>query len=69
MEVDMQSPHVLAFDEQRNLERLSNNLDLIDELRDQAYIRLEAYHRRVAKYYNTRVWNRALQLGDLVLRK
>ena len=57
--------------EQENLnsDALRENLDLLDEQREQACIRLEAYHRRVAGYYNARVKTRPMGQGDLVLRK
>ena len=32
-------------------------------------MRLEAYHRRVASYYNARLKTRSMEPGDLVLRK
>ena len=55
--------------EQSNSAALRENLDFIDEQREQACMRLEAYHRRVASYYNARVKTRPMEQGDLVLRK
>ncbi|XP_073304553.1 uncharacterized protein [Primulina huaijiensis] len=44
-------------------------LDLVEEKRDQAAIRVEAYRSRVMKSYNKRVWPRNFQVGDLVMKK
>ncbi|GAV79086.1 hypothetical protein CFOL_v3_22551, partial [Cephalotus follicularis] len=43
-------------------------LDLVEELRDKAAIRVVAYQQRVSRYYNKRVSPRPLRQGDLVLR-
>ncbi|KAL0345043.1 UNVERIFIED_CONTAM: Transposon Ty3-I Gag-Pol polyprotein [Sesamum radiatum] len=45
------------------------DLDLLDEVRSNASIRAEAYKRRMAKAYNTRVRPRNFQVGDLVWRR
>ncbi|XP_073030804.1 uncharacterized protein [Primulina eburnea] len=44
-------------------------LDLLEEKRDQAMIRMEAYRVRVMKSYNKKVRVRDLQIGDLVMKK
>ncbi|KAL0303245.1 UNVERIFIED_CONTAM: hypothetical protein Sradi_6192600 [Sesamum radiatum] len=41
----------------------------LDEVRSNASIRAEAYKRRMAKAYNTRVRPRNFQVGDLVWRR
>ena len=69
VEVDLESPRVQAFQEGENSERLRENLDMIDELRDKAVTQLAAYQRRVSSYYNERVKPREFREGDLVLRK
>ncbi|GAV56556.1 hypothetical protein CFOL_v3_00098 [Cephalotus follicularis] len=43
-------------------------LDLVEELRDKAAIKVTAYQQRVCRYYNRRVHPRPLREGDLVLR-
>ena len=37
----------------KNSEALRENLDLIEEQRDYAAMRMVAYHRRIASYYNS----------------
>ncbi|XP_073317256.1 uncharacterized protein [Primulina huaijiensis] len=44
-------------------------LDLVEEKRDQAAIRMEAYRNRVMKSYNKHVRSRDIQVGDLVMKK
>ncbi|XP_075479373.1 uncharacterized protein LOC142520253 [Primulina tabacum] len=44
-------------------------LDLIEEKRDRAFIRMEAYRSRVMKSYNKKVRIRDFQVGDLVMKK
>ncbi|XP_075492471.1 uncharacterized protein LOC142530524 [Primulina tabacum] len=44
-------------------------LDLVEEKREQALIRMEAYRGRVMKSYNKRVRIRDFQIGDLVMKK
>ncbi|GAV67028.1 hypothetical protein CFOL_v3_10537, partial [Cephalotus follicularis] len=43
-------------------------LDLVEEIRDKAAIKVAAYQQRVSRYYNKRVNPRPLREGDLVLR-
>lgn len=44
-------------------------LDMIEETRTKAQLRLAAYQQRVARHYNAKVKARPLQVGDLVLRR
>ncbi|KAK3015401.1 hypothetical protein RJ639_006895 [Escallonia herrerae] len=52
-----------------NEEALRANLDLFDEQREQAAMRLAAYQHRVSKFYDQRVHPRIFRVGDLVLRR
>jgi hypothetical protein len=45
------------------------DLDTIDELRDQARIRMAAYQQRISGSYNKNLRLRRFQVGDLVLRR
>ncbi|GAV87336.1 hypothetical protein CFOL_v3_30762, partial [Cephalotus follicularis] len=67
VEIGVQSPRVVHFNETNNEEGLRNLLDLVEELRDKAAIRVAAYQQRVSHYYNKRVNPRPLKVGDLVL--
>ncbi|GAV87831.1 hypothetical protein CFOL_v3_31257 [Cephalotus follicularis] len=68
VEIGGHSPRVVHFSEANNEEGLRNLLDLVEELRDKATIRVAAYQQRVSQYYNKRVNPRPLREGDLVLR-
>ena len=55
--------------EELNDAMLLDDLDLINERRDRALIRIQNYHHAAAKYYNSNVRNRRCNQGDLVLCK
>jgi hypothetical protein len=57
------------YDESSNDSQLRTNLDLLDEVRDQAEAKTRAYQQRMARYYDRRVKHREFKVGDLVLRK
>ncbi|KAM6594123.1 hypothetical protein CsatA_001826 [Cannabis sativa] len=53
----------------QNEEKQSLYLDLLEEKRDQAYLKNAAYQRRTARYFNSKVKARVMRTGDLVLRR
>ena len=55
--------------EQSNTESVIKDLDIEDELREAAAVRIASYHHRLANLYNRRVKPQMFQPGDLVLRK
>uniref|UniRef100_A0A2N9FQA3 Integrase catalytic domain-containing protein n=1 Tax=Fagus sylvatica TaxID=28930 RepID=A0A2N9FQA3_FAGSY len=57
------------YDEGSNDVQLRSNLDLVDEVRDQAEASFRVYQQRMARYYDRRVKYREFKVGDLVLRK
>ena len=57
VEVGMPNLRKAHFNPLQNDENLSVNLDLIEELRSTAQVRVAAYKQRVAKYYNSKVRN------------
>ena len=69
IEIGASFPHVRTFDEEKKFEALRTNLNLVEEQRDRVSIQLVAYHKKVTNYYNSRVQNKLLKNGDLVLRK
>ncbi|KAK3027684.1 hypothetical protein RJ639_041394 [Escallonia herrerae] len=60
---------LLTYDPNMNDEALRCNLDLLDEQRDRAQLRLAAYQQRVARYHDRRIRPLAFCIGDLVLRR
>ena len=57
------------FNEQSNNNQLKQNLDFLNEVRDQAAQRMAKYQQKIAEYYNRRVKLKKFNIGDLVLRK
>ena len=55
--------------EDSNSEQRRGDLDLIEERRDRALVRLACYQQAAARYYNKKVKHRHCHEGDLVLRK
>ncbi|KAL0412167.1 UNVERIFIED_CONTAM: hypothetical protein Slati_3806400 [Sesamum latifolium] len=63
-------PHrVMNFSEECNENILRENLDLIEELREKAFLRIQRYKNIMINSYNKRVKSRSFQVGDLVLRR
>jgi hypothetical protein len=52
-----------------NQERLREELDLVDEVRELARLTEVSRKQRVAQRYNARVVKREFTIGDLVLRR
>ncbi|KAL0355522.1 UNVERIFIED_CONTAM: hypothetical protein Sradi_3999100 [Sesamum radiatum] len=60
---------VMNFSEECNDNLLRENLDLIKELREKAFLRIQRYKNITINSYNKRVKSRSFQVGDLVLRR
>ncbi|XP_050217513.1 uncharacterized protein LOC126668351 [Mercurialis annua] len=69
VEIGMPTLRVQFFDEAKNEEEQKLCLDLLEERREQAALRIEAYKQRITKYHNKRVKPLSFQVGDLVLRR
>uniref|UniRef100_A0A2N9FT45 Uncharacterized protein n=1 Tax=Fagus sylvatica TaxID=28930 RepID=A0A2N9FT45_FAGSY len=69
VEVSLTTWRTNNYDEESNDAQLRSNLDLVDEVRDQAEARTRVYQQRMARYYDRRVKHREFKVGDLVLRK
>ncbi|KAG7583672.1 Ribonuclease H-like superfamily [Arabidopsis suecica] len=57
------------LNEESNSKLLEDVLDTIDERRDQSLIRLQNYQQLTTRYYNSKLKNRPLNVGDFVLRR
>ncbi|XP_074323487.1 uncharacterized protein LOC141660402 [Apium graveolens] len=68
IEVGSPSHRVINFDEITNEEGLRTNIDLIDEVRDQAVARMEKYKEKTKEHFNKKSRVTNFQVGDLVLR-
>ena len=69
VEVEVTSIRREAFNEESNDDHLWQNLDYLDEVREQVSNRMTKYQLKMAEYYNKRLKLRRLDIGDLVLRK
>ena len=69
VEVRLPSYRIESYFEQENGIALLENLDFLEEKRDQAAIRLAAQKNLVTKYYNFRVRPRSFLPGNSVFRK
>ena len=59
---------VRAYDEQGAEASLEDAMNLLDEAHNIALIRLARYQQVLHRYHSRRVWGRAFNVGDLVLR-
>ncbi|KAL0313600.1 UNVERIFIED_CONTAM: hypothetical protein Sradi_5759300, partial [Sesamum radiatum] len=69
VELGMPSHRVMNFSEECNNDLLKESLDLIEKLREKAFIRMQRYKNTMINSYNKRVRARNFQVGDLVLRR
>ncbi|XP_068486656.1 uncharacterized protein [Phaseolus vulgaris] len=69
VEIQENSPRFLNFVAERSNEERKVNLDLLDEIREEARISAEAIKRRVERRHNSKLRQRRFQEGDLVMRK
>ena len=69
VEVGMSSHRRISHTRQQNEELMKSELDLLEEKRELAKLRIASYQQRAARYYNSKVKVKQFQLGDLVLRK
>ncbi|KAK4394194.1 hypothetical protein Sango_1890200 [Sesamum angolense] len=57
------------FGKEDNVQLLEEHLDLVDELREMAFARMQRYKSITKNAHNRRVKARHFKVGDLVLRK
>ena len=69
VEVQENSPRFQNFVVEESNEERKVNLDLLDEVREKARIKVEALKRRVEYKYNSKLRPRQFQVADLVMRK
>ncbi|XP_077242693.1 uncharacterized protein LOC143883228 [Tasmannia lanceolata] len=55
VEIGVHSPRLEAYNEKANPNHLRSSLDLVEETRERARVRMAAYQHRVARYYNSRM--------------
>ena len=68
VEVRLTSIRVKTYKEQKNQQELNNNLDLINEVRDEAQQRMMKYKGAMARYYEKKVKVRRFNPGDIIIQ-
>ena len=68
-EVNLCSARVDGFDPIQNELMMVERLDLLEEYREAAIIRLAEFQQKLAQRYNRDVKTREFDAGDLVLRR
>jgi len=69
VEIQESLSRFLNFVAEESNEERKVNLDLLDEVREEARIKAEALKRRVEYKYNLKLKPRQFQVADLVMRK
>ncbi|XP_073153545.1 uncharacterized protein [Henckelia pumila] len=67
-EIGQESARIMAYGANNQALR-AMDLDLLEEHRSRAALRLAAYRKRMTQAYNKRVYPKVFQEGDLVMRK
>ena len=68
-EVTSPSWRVLTYDQRENELSARINNDLLQERREQAALRADAYRQQAARYHDKRVRIKHFKVGDLILRR
>ncbi|XP_025815525.1 uncharacterized protein LOC112892607 [Panicum hallii] len=66
--LDYRAPRVRAYNEQGAEVSLEDAMDQLDEACDVTLLRSAKYQQTLRRYHGRRVWGRAFNIGDLVLR-
>uniref|UniRef100_A0A2N9H5X7 Integrase catalytic domain-containing protein n=1 Tax=Fagus sylvatica TaxID=28930 RepID=A0A2N9H5X7_FAGSY len=69
LEVGLPTTRTTEFDVEENESSLRMDLNLVEERRDMATIKLASYQHQMKRGYNKNIRPRSFQVGDLVLRK
>lgn len=67
VEIGLPTIRIEHYQDPSNSSWLQANLDLLEEIQNQAHLRMEIYQQWVTRYYNTQVKSKTFYLGDLVL--
>ena len=68
VEIGINTLRVSHYDSQQNEVNIRANLDLLEEMKEDASVKAAARQRSVAQHFNKQVKARLFEEGDLVLR-
>ena len=69
LEIGLPMIQTTKFDAEENEDNLHKDLNLLEEIRNMATIRLASYHQQMKRRYDQSIRPRSFQVGDLVLQK
>jgi hypothetical protein len=69
LEVGIPTTRTTDFAVETNEDNLRKDLDLLEERRDLAIVRLASYQQRIKREHDKNINHRVFRIGDLVLRK
>lgn len=67
IEIEHNSPRVAEFNKETSRKALEDDVDALDEARDEAFSRVTKYQKDMKNYHSRRLRPRSFQVGDLVL--
>ncbi|KAL0367042.1 UNVERIFIED_CONTAM: Ribonuclease HI [Sesamum radiatum] len=68
-EAGLETFRIQHYEQENNYHLMKANLDLIEEVRENAQVHMERYKQKIVTAYNGRVRRREFQVGDLVLQR
>ncbi|KAK1628948.1 hypothetical protein QYE76_003263 [Lolium multiflorum] len=68
IEIEHDAPRVTEYDEETSRKALEDDVDALDEARDEVLSRVAKYQQDLKNYHSRRLRPRSFQVGDLVLR-
>ena len=68
IEIEHDSPRVTEYDEETSRKAREDDMDALDEARDEVLSRVTKYQQDLKNYHSRRLRPRSFQVGDLVLR-
>ena len=68
IEIEHNSPRVAEYDEETSRKAMEDDVDALDEARDEVLSRVTTYQQNLKNYHSRRLRPRSFQVGDLVLR-
>ncbi|KAK1612934.1 hypothetical protein QYE76_036607 [Lolium multiflorum] len=68
IEIEHDSPRVTEYNEEVSRKALEDDVDALDEARDEVLSRVTKYQQDLKNYHSRRLRPRSFQVGDLVLR-
>lgn len=69
IEIGLPTMRIENFDELSNSARLRSNLNLLEEIWNQAHLRMAAYWQQATRYYNSHVKLKTFYPRDFVLQR